>query len=44
VVIITTRGGEADRYRGAAAGADRFIAKGDRLRQELLDAVEQLLR
>ena len=43
VVIITTRGGEADRRRGMEAGADGYIAKGDLVRQDLVDVVARLL-
>jgi len=43
VVIITTRGSEADRRRGLEAGADGYIAKGDLVRQDLVDVVSRLL-
>jgi two-component system chemotaxis sensor kinase CheA len=43
VVIITTRGSEADRRRGMEAGADGYIAKGDLVRQDLVDVVARLL-
>jgi two-component system sensor histidine kinase and response regulator WspE len=43
VVIITTRGSEADRRRGMEAGADGYIAKGDLVRQDLVDVVSRLL-
>lgn len=43
VVIITTRGSEADRKRGMEAGADGYIAKGDLVRQDLVDVVARLL-
>jgi two-component system, chemotaxis family, sensor kinase CheA len=43
VVIITTRGGDADRRRGMEAGADGYIAKGDLVRQDLVDVVARLL-
>ncbi|MFY0579263.1 response regulator [Cystobacter fuscus] len=43
VVILTTRGGEADRQRGLAAGADGYITKGDLVRQDLVDVVGRLL-
>lgn len=43
VVIITTRGSDADRRRGMEAGADGYIAKGDLARQDLVDVVARLL-
>ena len=43
VVIVTTRGGEADRQRGLEAGADGYITKGDLVRQDLVDVVARLL-
>jgi two-component system sensor histidine kinase and response regulator WspE len=43
VVIITTRGSEADRRRGMEAGADGYISKGDLVRQDLVDVVARLL-
>jgi two-component system sensor histidine kinase and response regulator WspE len=43
VVIITTRGSDADRQRGMDAGADGYIAKGDLARQDLVDVVARLL-
>lgn len=43
VVIVTTRGAEADRRRGMEAGADGYIAKGDLVRQDLVDVVARLL-
>ncbi|XXF80265.1 response regulator [Myxococcaceae bacterium GXIMD 01537] len=43
VVILTTRGGEDDRQRGLAAGADGYVTKGDLVRQDLVDVVGRLL-
>jgi two-component system chemotaxis sensor kinase CheA len=43
VVIITTRGSDADRKRGMDAGADGYITKGDLVRQDLVDVVARLL-
>ncbi len=43
VVIVTTRGSEADRRRGVEAGANGYVTKGDQVRQELLDVVARLL-
>lgn len=43
VVLVTTRGGEADRRKGMEAGADAYIAKGDLARQDLVDVVGRLL-
>lgn len=43
VVIVTTRGSDADRRRGMEAGADGYIAKGDLVRQDLVDVVARLL-
>lgn len=43
VVIVTTRGGDADRRRGMEAGADGYVAKGDLVRQDLVDVVARLL-
>jgi two-component system sensor histidine kinase and response regulator WspE len=43
VIILTTRGGEEDRKRGLAAGADGYITKGDLVRQDLVDVVKRLL-
>ncbi len=39
VVIVTTRGAEADRRRGMEAGADGYVTKGDLVRQDLVDVV-----
>jgi len=43
VVIVTTRGSDADRRRGMDAGADGYISKGDLVRQDLVDVVARLL-
>jgi two-component system, chemotaxis family, sensor kinase CheA len=43
VIILTTRGGEEDRKRGLAVGADGYITKGDLVRQDLVDVVRRLL-
>ncbi|HEY0882785.1 MAG TPA: response regulator, partial [Archangium sp.] len=43
VVIVTTRGSEADRKRGMEAGADGYVTKGDLVRQDLVDVVGRLL-
>lgn len=43
VVIVTTRGSEVDRRKGMEAGADGYIAKGDLVRQDLVDVVARLL-
>lgn len=43
VVIVTTRGSEADRRRGMDAGADGYVTKGDLVRQDLVDVVARLL-
>jgi two-component system sensor histidine kinase and response regulator WspE len=43
VIILTTRGGEEDRKRGLAAGANGYITKGDLVRQDLVDVVKRLL-
>ena len=43
VVIVTTRGSEADRRRGMEAGADGYVTKGDLVRQDLVDVVARLL-
>lgn len=44
VVIITSRGSDADRRRGMEAGADGYVAKGDLVRQDLVDVVARLVR
>lgn len=43
VVIVTTRGSDADRQRGMEAGADGYVTKGDLVRQDLVDVVARLL-
>jgi len=43
VVIVTTRGSEADRKRGMEAGADGYVSKGDLVRQDLVDVIARLL-
>ena len=43
VVIVTTRGSEADKKKGMDAGADGYITKGDLVRQDLVDVVSRLL-
>lgn len=43
VIIVTTRGSDADRQRGMAAGADGYVTKGDLVRQDLVDVVARLL-
>lgn len=43
VVIVTTRGSEADRRSGMEAGADGYVTKGDLVRQDLVDVVARLL-
>jgi two-component system sensor histidine kinase and response regulator WspE len=43
VIILTTRGGEEDRKKGLAAGANGYITKGDLVRQDLVDVVKRLL-
>lgn len=43
VVIVTTRGSDADRRRGMEAGADGYVTKGDLVRQDLVDVVARLL-
>ena len=43
VIILTTRGGEEDRKKGLAVGANGYITKGDLVRQDLVDVVKRLL-
>jgi two-component system sensor histidine kinase and response regulator WspE len=43
VVIVTTRGSEADKRKGLEAGADGYVTKGDLVRQDLVDVVSRLL-
>ena len=43
VVIVTTRGSDADRRKGMEAGADGYVTKGDLVRQDLVDVVSRLL-
>lgn len=43
VVIVSSRGSEADRRRGAEAGADAYIAKGEFDQRTLLATVERLV-
>lgn len=43
IVIVTTRGSDADRRRGMEAGADGYVTKGDLVRQDLVDVVSRLL-
>src|SRR6185436_7271346 len=43
VVIVTTRGSEADKKRGMEAGADGYVTKGYLVRQDLVDVVSRLL-
>jgi two-component system sensor histidine kinase and response regulator WspE len=43
VVIVTTRGSDADRRRGMEAGADGYVAKGDLVRKDLADVLTRLL-
>lgn len=42
VVIVTSRGDEADRRAGAEAGADAYVVKGEFDQQALLDTVRRL--
>jgi two-component system chemotaxis sensor kinase CheA len=41
-VIVTSRGSEEDRQRGADAGADAYVVKGEFDQQALLDTVRRL--
>ncbi|MFL5844050.1 MAG: response regulator [Solirubrobacteraceae bacterium] len=41
-VIVTSRGSEEDRQRGAEAGADAYVVKGEFDQQALLDTVRRL--
>jgi DNA-binding response OmpR family regulator len=43
VVIMTSRGGEADRRAGLDAGADAYLLKGEFDQHELLDVVRRLV-
>jgi two-component system, chemotaxis family, sensor kinase CheA len=43
VVIVTSRGSEEDRKRGAQAGADAYIVKDEFDQQALLETVERLV-
>ena len=43
VVIMTSRGGEADRHAGLDAGADAYLLKGEFDQHELLDVVRRLV-
>jgi two-component system, chemotaxis family, sensor kinase CheA len=43
LVLVTSLGGESDRQRGAAAGADAYIVKGEFDQDELLRTVARLL-
>lgn len=42
VLLVTSRGSEADRATGAAAGADAYIVKGDFERGHFIDEVRRL--
>jgi two-component system chemotaxis sensor kinase CheA len=42
VVIVTSRGSEEDRRKGAEAGADAYVVKGEFDQQALLDTVRRL--
>jgi two-component system chemotaxis sensor kinase CheA len=43
VVVVTSRGSEEDRKRGAEAGADAYIVKDEFDQQALLETVERLV-
>jgi two-component system chemotaxis sensor kinase CheA len=43
VVVVTSRGGEEDRKRGAEAGADAYIVKDEFDQQALLETVKRLV-
>jgi len=43
VVVVTSRGSEDDRRRGAEAGADAYIVKAEFDQQTLLDTVRRLV-
>jgi two-component system chemotaxis sensor kinase CheA len=43
-IIVSSRGAEADRRRGAAAGARGWIAKGEFVQERFLDLVRGLVR
>jgi len=43
VVIVTTRGGDADKQRGLDAGADAYILKKDFTSDSFLDTIDRLL-
>ena len=43
MVIVTSRGDEEDRRRGAEAGADAYVVKAEFDQQTLLDTVRRLV-
>jgi two-component system sensor histidine kinase and response regulator WspE len=43
VVLLTSMGGQHDRERGLASGADAYVVKSTLTREELLETIEQLL-